>query len=83
MEVRAYVLLKTTDGNSKQVVDIISRQPGVVMVDRVDGLADVIFAVQALDRESLAELTIRAIAAVENKTEEIQLLPAKNPAASE
>ncbi|MDP3878827.1 MAG: helix-turn-helix domain-containing protein [Dehalococcoidales bacterium] len=77
MKPRAYVLLRTRDGDSEQVVAIAQRQPGVVMVDRVEGLADVIFAVQASDRESLAQLTVRAIGAVEAMTEDVQLLPSR------
>lgn len=57
---------------------IVQRQPGVMMVDRVEGLADLIFAVQAPDRESLATLMEQAIATVEDLTEEVELLPAKN-----
>jgi hypothetical protein len=47
------------------------------MADQIEGAADVIFAVQACDRESLAALMVRAIAAVEDRTEEVQLLPAR------
>ena len=78
MKTRAYALLRARNGDSEQAVAIVQCQPGVVMVDRVEGLADVIFAVQAPDRESLATLMVRAMAAVEDLTEDIQLLPAKN-----
>lgn len=73
---RAYVLLRTKEGDLAETAAIVRRQPGVVMADRVEGPADVIFAVQASDRESLVTLMVRAIAAVENLTEDIQLLPA-------
>ncbi len=43
---------------------------------------DILGFLQASDRESLAELTAQAIAAVEAVTEDIQLLPAKEEAAS-
>lgn len=52
------------------------RQPGVMMANQVEELPDVIFAVQAVDRESLAKLTVQPIAAVEAVTEDIQLLSA-------
>ncbi len=76
-DARAYVLLRTRNGDLEEATDIIRRQPGVVMADQIEGPSDVIFAVQACDRESLATLMIRAIAAVEEMTEEIQLLPAR------
>lgn len=74
---RAYVLLRTRNGDIAEATAIVRRQPGVVMADQIEGAADVIFAVQACDQESLAKLTVRAIAAVEDMTEEIQLLPAR------
>ncbi len=49
----------------------------VVMVGQAEGLADVIFVLPVPDRESLAELAVQAIAAVEAITEDIQLPPAK------
>jgi len=44
----------------------------------VEGAADAIFTVQAPDRERLAELTVRAIASVEDMTEDVQLLPIRD-----
>jgi DNA-binding Lrp family transcriptional regulator len=75
---RTYVLLKTTGDNLERTIEIVRRQPGVVTADQVEGPADAIFTVQAPDRESLAELTVNAIAAVENMTEDIQLLPIRD-----
>jgi DNA-binding GntR family transcriptional regulator len=74
---RAYVLLRTREGDLAETTAIVRRQPGVVMADQIEGAADVIFAVQACDRESLAALMVRAIAAVEDRTEDIQLMPAR------
>ena len=75
---KTYVLLKTMDFNTEKAIDIVRRQPGVVAADHVEGLADAIFAVQAPDRESLAWLTVRAIASIESLTEDVQLLPARD-----
>ena len=75
---KTYVILKTKSGNLRNLIDIVRRQPGVVTADGVEGLADAIFTVQAPDREQLAELTVGAIAAVENMTEDIQLLPIRD-----
>lgn len=55
---------------------IVRRQPGVMMANQVEELPDVIFAVQAVDRESLAKLTVQPIATVKAVTEDIQLLSA-------
>ena len=75
VKLKTYVLLKASDGDLEQALGIIQHQPGVVMAEPVEGIADIIFAVQATDRESLAKLAVQAIAAVENVTEEIELLP--------
>ena len=77
IKARAYVLLRTRNSTSEQAITILRQQPGVMMVDQVEGLADVIFAVQAPDRKCLAELTVQAIASVETMTEDLQLLPAE------
>ncbi len=82
MKVKAYVLLRIRNGDFEQAVTIVRQQPGVVIADQVEGLADVIFAVQAPDRERLAELTVQAITAIEAMTEDMQLLPAKEDIAS-
>jgi hypothetical protein len=64
-------------GNWEEAVTIIRDQPGVVMADSIEGMADVIFAVQGSTPENLANLMVHAIAAVEDMTDEIQLLPVK------
>lgn len=77
MKTKTYVLLKTRNGNSNSAAAIVRSQPGVVMVEQVEGQADIIFAVQASSRKRLAELTVQAIAAVETAADDIQLLPVK------
>ena len=77
MKVKTYVLVKTKEGSSRQAAAIIRRQPGVEKVDRVEGLADVIFTIQAPDNKTLAELTVQAISSIEALTEDVQLLPAR------
>ncbi len=72
---KTYVLLRASACNISRAIDIVRRQPGVVNADRVEGAANGIFTVQASDRESLARLTVRAIAAIESITEDVQLLP--------
>ena len=75
MKTKTYVLLKVRNGNSDSVTSVVRRQPGGVMVDQVDGLADIIFAVRASSRKKLAELAVQAIASVEAVTDDVQLLP--------
>jgi hypothetical protein len=77
MKIKTYVLLRATNGHSDSITAIIRRQPGVVMVDQVEGLADIIFTVQASSRKKLAELTVQAISKVEGITDDVQLLPMK------
>ena len=74
-EARPYILLKTRDGNLEQARDIARRHPGIVTLDRIEGPADLIIMMQAPDRESLAQLTVSIIAAMEEFTEDIQILP--------
>ena len=75
MKIKTYVLLSTRNGDADFVASVVRRQPGVVMVDQVEGLADVIFAVKASSRKRLAELTVHAISEVENNTDDVQILP--------
>ncbi len=63
MKVRTYVLLRIRNGDLEQAAATVGWQPGVVMADQVEGLADGIFAVPAPDRQSLVELTVQAITA--------------------
>jgi DNA-binding Lrp family transcriptional regulator len=47
MTTKAYVLIETQVGRTKQVVDTIRKLPGVVSVDSVSGPYDAIAIVQA------------------------------------
>ncbi|MDP2730385.1 MAG: helix-turn-helix domain-containing protein [Dehalococcoidales bacterium] len=77
MKAKAYALLRVKNTDLEQAAAIVERQPGVMMIDQLEGFADLIFAVQAPDRESLARLMEQAIATVEDFTEEVELLPAR------
>ena len=76
-DARVYVLLRTRDCDVSEAAALLRRQPGVVMADGIEGQPDVIFEVQARDRENLARLTLLAMAKIEDLTEEIQLLPVR------
>ena len=76
MSARVYVLLDIKEGNSKQVAKVLQDKPGIVIADLLEGPPDVIMVVEASDRQKLAELTVQALAVVENMTENFRLLPA-------
>ena len=77
MAFRSYVLVRTKNRHSASACTILRKQRGVVLVDQIEGIADVIFIVEAANYQSLVELTIRAIASVMDIVENIQLLPGK------
>ena len=53
-------------------------QPGVKMVDLLEGPPDVIVMLQARSRLELAELTNQALVSVESMTEDLKVLPVQN-----
>lgn len=77
MIARAYVVLRVAEGKCAQAVQALRRMPGVLMVDLLEGPADVIMVVQASERQKLAELTVMALDSVEAVTEDVCLLPAQ------
>ena len=78
MSYRAYILLEIVDGKAEQVPEVLRENPGVVMVDALEGPPDVIIVVEAPKRQQLAKLTIQALASVETMTEHVRLLPARD-----
>ncbi len=75
---KVYVLLNTINGNTEWVAEKLRARPGVTAVDIVEGPHDVIMVVEAPERQKLAQLTILALASVENATGDVRLLPARN-----
>lgn len=73
---RAYVMLQTTIGSDHQASQILLRHRDVILVDEVEGPFDVIFAIQASDREQLADVLMQVIADLEPLTTDFQLMPA-------
>ena len=73
-----YILIDVTEGKAGQVAETLRGQPGVKMIDLLEGPPDVVVILQARSRQKLAELTNRALALVENITEGIQVLPVQN-----
>lgn len=75
MALKAYLLLEVKDGRGGRAVEVLRRQRGVMVADLLDGPPDIIAVVQAVNRQSLARLTVQALASVEEVTEELHLLP--------
>lgn len=73
---RVYALVEVAQGQSEEVVSCFRRQPGVVMADVVEGKTIVMMVVEAGHVIRLAQLTIRALAAVERVILGIHLMPA-------
>ncbi len=77
---RAYILLNIIEDKTSQIVRILRSKAGVGMIDVLDGSPNVIMMVEAHDRQRLAELTVAALASVENMTEDLKLLPVRRQA---
>ena len=75
MSAKVYVLLRVKEGKSEQVVQTLRSKAGVQLLDVLEGPPDIIMMIQARERRRLAELTVKALASVENITEDLQLLP--------
>ena len=61
MSDRVYVLIDAIEGQVGQVAQTLRDQPGVKVVDLLEGPPDVIVMLQARSRQKLAELTNRAL----------------------
>jgi len=77
---RAYLLMDIIDGKHLEVIQSLGRKPGVIMVDMLEGPPDILVMMEARSRQELAELTVDALASVENHTENVQLLPGSSGA---
>lgn len=75
MTAKVYVLLTIMQDKITQAVEILRSYNGVVMVEGLEGVPNVVMILQVSKRKKLAEKTIAAIVAVENMTEDLQLLP--------
>jgi DNA-binding Lrp family transcriptional regulator len=61
MTAKAYVLIETQVGRTKQVVDTIRKLPGVVLVDSVTGPYDAIAVIQAETLNDIGALIVEKI----------------------
>ena len=78
MTAKVYVLLTIMQDKITRAAGILRRYNGVVMVAVLEGIPNVVMILQASKRKRLAEKTIAAIVAVENMTEDLQLLPVQH-----
>ncbi len=82
MSQRVYVLMDIAEGKSEEVAQSLAGRQGVVKVDLLEKSPDLILICEAIDRQKLAEFTIKAPATVEKETENVSLLPARNKSAN-
>jgi hypothetical protein len=75
---RAYILLDIADGKSAEAVQSLRDRPGVVKADLLEGSPDILVICEAFNRQRLAELTVGALATVEQVTENMCLLPVQS-----
>ncbi len=78
MGTRVYILLDIVEGKVEEVAEILRGNPGVKLIDVLEGRPNVVTMLQARSRSQLAELTNRTLALVEQVTEGLQVLPAAN-----
>ncbi len=78
MGTRGYILLDVVEGKAEEAADILRGNPGVKLVDILEGRPNVVTVLQARSHSQLAKLTNRALALVERVTEGLQVLPVAN-----
>lgn len=78
MSHRVYILLDIAEGKSAEAAQSLCDRPCVVKADLLEGSPDLLVICEAFNRQKLAELTIEALAEVEQVTENVCLLPVRN-----
>jgi hypothetical protein len=78
MTAKVYVLLTIIQDKIGQAAGILRGCNGVVLVEVLEGIPNIVMVLQASNRKRLAEKSIAAIIAVESMTEDLQLLPVQN-----
>lgn len=74
---RAYLFFHTLTDSPEKVAAIVRNQPGVVMVDILDSLPEIVVVLSAPGRQKLADRIMQTIASVDGMVEETNLLPTK------
>jgi hypothetical protein len=75
MSERAYVLINAVKGKVPEMLAMLSKSPGIISADSVDGPPEIIMIVEADDRLKLARLVSNALYSIENMTDDLCCLP--------
>jgi hypothetical protein len=75
---RVYILLDIAEGKSAEAAQSLCERQGIVKADLLEGSPDLLVICEAFNRQKLAKLTVGALAAVEQVTENVCLLPVRN-----
>lgn len=71
---RAYVLIETVGGKSKEVVDALRRVSGIAVADVVTGPYDVIAVAQGNDANSIGRLVLNEVRGIPGITKTMTCL---------
>ncbi|HEX9015480.1 MAG TPA: Lrp/AsnC ligand binding domain-containing protein [Chloroflexota bacterium] len=71
---RAYVLIETVGGKSKEVADTLRKVPGIVASDVVTGPYDVICVAQGADANTVGRLVLTEIRGIQGITKTMTCL---------
>ena len=77
MAARAFVLLSANDGDLEKMAQTLRQQIGVKMVDILEKPYGAIVLFEAPERRKMADLTIQALAAVQDLITEVQVLTSR------
>lgn len=78
MSAKVYVLLDITDNNYSEIVTALRGRWGIIGVELLEGLPNLMLTIEASDRETLAEFAVGALAQLEIVAENIELLPVRD-----
>ena len=74
MSVRAYMLLDIVDRSRESAVQMLRSKAQVILADRLEGYPNIIAAVEAADRQSLAAAVMPVLDCLDGITEGLRLL---------
>ena len=78
MSARVYILVSIVNENCDEVAQTLHHQTGVMAVDLLEGPPDLLMVLEAPDRDSLAQLTMKVIASIETEVEDMHVLPVRD-----
>ena len=74
MSVRAYMLLDIVDRSCEYAVQVLRSKAQVTLADRLEGYPNIIAAVEATDRQSLAAAVMPVLDCLDGITEGLRVL---------